>query len=294
MTATPQPQKKTKKTAPKAGRRRRRRHRPPRRSRPPRRPLSRPTPTRARPSSTTCSGRTPSERPRLLDRRQPGPHRRRHGAGDHRGDVPVLQRQRRPAVRAQLPAHARVAERRRTLVRGNEVRIGGARVGAVDSIKAKRLENDTSVALIGLKLERDVKPLPKDSTVIIRPKSALGLKYVEITRGRSDQGFEDGDTIPLVGVAPDPGRVRRVHEHVQRRHAHGDPGEPPAVRRRVRGPRREHQHRARRAARAAARHPAGGEEPGQPDGRTSGASSTSSATPRASSRPPPRRRPACS
>ena len=154
------------------------------------------------------------------------------------------------------------------LVRGNEVRIGGTRVGAVDSIKAKRLENDTSVALIGLKLERDVKPLPKDSTVIIRPKSALGLKYVEITRGRSDEGFEDGDTIPLVGVAPDPGRVRRVHEHVQRRHAHRDPGEPPGLRGRVRGPRREHQHRARRAARAAAGHPAGGEEPGQPDGRT--------------------------
>ena len=90
------------------------------------------------------------------------------------------------------------------LVRGNEVRIGGARVGAVDSIKAKRLENDTSVALIGLKLERDVKPLPKDSTVIIRPKSALGLKYVEITRGRSDQGFEDGDTIPLAASRPTP------------------------------------------------------------------------------------------
>ncbi len=90
------------------------------------------------------------------------------------------------------------------LVRGNEVRIGGTRVGAVDSIKAKRLENDTSVALIGLKLERGVKPLPKDSTVIIRPKSALGLKYVEITRGRSDQGFEDGDTIPLSASRPTP------------------------------------------------------------------------------------------
>ena len=90
------------------------------------------------------------------------------------------------------------------LVRGNEVRIGGTRVGAVDSIKAKRLENDTSVALIGVKLERSVKPLPKDSTVIIRPKSALGLKYVEITRGTSDQGFEDGDTIPLSASRPTP------------------------------------------------------------------------------------------
>ncbi|MDQ1711976.1 MAG: phospholipid/cholesterol/gamma-HCH transport system substrate-binding protein [Frankiaceae bacterium] len=88
------------------------------------------------------------------------------------------------------------------LVKGNEVRIGGTRVGAVDSITTKRLKNDTSVAVIGLKLERDVKPLPKDSTVIIRPKSALGLKYVQISRGRSKDGYEDGDTIPLSASKP--------------------------------------------------------------------------------------------
>src|SRR4051794_16653032 len=50
------------------------------------------------------------------------------------------------------------------LVKGNEVRIGGTRVGAVDTITTKRLQNGSSVALVGLKLERAVKPLPKDST----------------------------------------------------------------------------------------------------------------------------------
>ena len=90
------------------------------------------------------------------------------------------------------------------LVRGNEVRIGGTRVGAVDEITTRRLENGTSVAVIGLKLERAVAPLPKDSTVIIRPKSALGLKYVEITRGKSDEGYEDGDTIPVSASTPTP------------------------------------------------------------------------------------------
>jgi len=88
------------------------------------------------------------------------------------------------------------------LVVGNEVRIGGTRVGAVDSITTKRREDGTSVALIGLKLERAVDPLPKDSTVIIRPKSALGLKYVEVTRGTSDDGYADGDTIPLAASRP--------------------------------------------------------------------------------------------
>ena len=90
------------------------------------------------------------------------------------------------------------------LVKGNEVRIGGTRVGAVDTITTRRLEDGTSVAVIGLKLERTVAPLPKDSTVIIRPKSALGLKYVEITRGKSDDGYEDGDTIPVSASTPTP------------------------------------------------------------------------------------------
>src|SRR5687767_11706023 len=54
------------------------------------------------------------------------------------------------------------------LVKGNEVRIGGSRVGAVDSITTKRREDGSSVAVIGMKLERAVDPLPKDSTVVIR------------------------------------------------------------------------------------------------------------------------------
>ena len=88
------------------------------------------------------------------------------------------------------------------LVKGNEVRIGGARVGAVDTITTRRREDGSSVAVIGMKLERAVDPLPKDSTIIIRPKSALGLKYVEITRGTSDDGYADGDTIPVSASKP--------------------------------------------------------------------------------------------
>jgi len=90
------------------------------------------------------------------------------------------------------------------LVRGNEVRIGGTRVGAVDSIEVERRDDGTSIALLGLKLERSVDPLPTDSTILIRPRSALGLKYVEITRGTSDEGWADGDTIPLAQATPDP------------------------------------------------------------------------------------------
>jgi virulence factor Mce-like protein len=100
-------------------------------------------------------------------------------------------------LKAQTPSAA-------NLVRGNDVRIGGTRVGTVDSIDVERRRDGTSVAVLGLKLERSVKPLPKDTTVLIRPRSALGLKYVELTRGTSQEGFEDGDTIPLSSATPAP------------------------------------------------------------------------------------------
>jgi phospholipid/cholesterol/gamma-HCH transport system substrate-binding protein len=90
------------------------------------------------------------------------------------------------------------------LVRGNEVRIGGTRVGSVDTIEVKRQKDGTSIAVLGLKLEKTVAPLPQDSTVLVRPRSALGLKYVELTRGKSTEGFEDGATIPLAQATPAP------------------------------------------------------------------------------------------
>jgi virulence factor Mce-like protein len=101
------------------------------------------------------------------------------------------------ALKAQTPSAA-------NLVRGNDVRIGGTRVGSVDKIEVERQKDGTSIAVLGLKLERSVSPLPKDTTVLIRPRSALGLKYVELTRGTSDEGFEDGDTIPLASATPAP------------------------------------------------------------------------------------------
>jgi ABC-type transporter Mla subunit MlaD len=100
-------------------------------------------------------------------------------------------------LKVELPSAA-------NLVRGNEVRIGGSRVGTVDTIAAKRLDDGTSVAVLDLKMERDVSPLAKDSTVLVRPKSALGLKYVEITRGRSREGYRDGATIPVSAAKPAP------------------------------------------------------------------------------------------
>ena len=128
----------------------------------------------------------------------------------------------------------------------------------------ERQDDGTSVAVLGLKLERAVEPLPKDSTLIIRPRSALGLKYVELTRGTSDEGFDDGDTIPLAPGHARAGRVRRVPEHVRRATRAAAQENLRGLRRRARRPRPEHQPGDRRLPAAAARHPAGRAEPVEP------------------------------
>ena len=94
------------------------------------------------------------------------------------------------------------------LVPGNEVRIGGVRVGIVESIEPVAAEDGTYAAQLALKLDKSVEPLPEDSTVIIRSRSALGLKYVQITRGTSDEGYPAGSVLPLSAATPGAGRVR--------------------------------------------------------------------------------------
>ena len=91
-----------------------------------------------------------------------------------------------------------------SLVKGNEARIGGLRVGVVDKITPVQQDDGSVMAKLDLKLETRIKPLPVDSTIMIRPRSALGLKYIEITRGDSARGFPEGGTIPLESATPQP------------------------------------------------------------------------------------------
>src|SRR3954469_10988788 len=101
-------------------------------------------------------------------------------------------------VKAELPNGQK-------LVRGNEIRLGGFRVGVVSDIKpAVKTVNGKSVAIavVDMKLEKAVQPLPKDTQIGVRPRSALGLKYVDIVPGKSKQTLRPGDTIPLGQAKP--------------------------------------------------------------------------------------------
>src|SRR4051794_1346134 len=92
------------------------------------------------------------------------------------------------------------------LIQNNEVRIGGSRVGVVESVDIthvdrKELTNGTAGSLtptstntstnntccvaaeLNLKLDKSASPIPEDSVFRVRYKSSFGLKYLEITRG---------------------------------------------------------------------------------------------------------------
>jgi virulence factor Mce-like protein len=86
------------------------------------------------------------------------------------------------------------------LVPGNEVRIGGFRVGVVDTIKPATQVisgKTTPIAVINMKLDKTAEPVSLDTKLIVRSRSALGLKYVELTPGKSKQSFKAGGTMPL-------------------------------------------------------------------------------------------------
>jgi ABC-type transporter Mla subunit MlaD len=90
------------------------------------------------------------------------------------------------------------------LVKGNEVRIGGSRVGIVSSVKPVQTGNGGVAAELELHLDKGAEPIPADSTIIIRPKSPLGLKYLQIVPGSSSRGLQAGETIPLSAARPEP------------------------------------------------------------------------------------------
>jgi virulence factor Mce-like protein len=82
------------------------------------------------------------------------------------------------------------------LVPGNEVRSGGFRVGVVRDMAPVTLPGGRVGARLTLKLDRAFGAVPADSRVTVRPRSALGLKYVELQRGASKRMLRDGATLP--------------------------------------------------------------------------------------------------
>jgi virulence factor Mce-like protein len=84
------------------------------------------------------------------------------------------------------------------LVRGDEVRIGGARIGTVHAIEAvDRRGARPPFARVELNISKGEGPLPADTRVAVRPRSILGAKFIALTPGRSRRMLASGATLPL-------------------------------------------------------------------------------------------------
>jgi ABC-type transporter Mla subunit MlaD len=91
---------------------------------------------------------------------------------------------------AELPNGAEV-------VPGVEVREGGTRIGVVEDMKPERLDGGRTVAVLHLKLDQSAGPFPRDSRVIVRPRSPLALKIVQFERGDDGRALQDGERVPV-------------------------------------------------------------------------------------------------
>ena len=83
------------------------------------------------------------------------------------------------------------------LVVGNEVREGGFRIGLVSDLRPVELANGQVGAQLTLQLDKAYGKVPIDSTASIRPRSVLGLKYVDLEKGTSTKYFDDGGTMAI-------------------------------------------------------------------------------------------------
>jgi ABC-type transporter Mla subunit MlaD len=84
------------------------------------------------------------------------------------------------------------------LIKGNDVRIGGARVGIVANLKAQQdASTGRTVAIAEIKLQKSVEPLPADTQTTVLSRSSVGLKYLELIKGTSTASLRQDATIPI-------------------------------------------------------------------------------------------------
>jgi hypothetical protein len=88
------------------------------------------------------------------------------------------------------------------LVEGNEVRIGGKRVGVIERIVAVPRRGGPPVAELALALDLAAKPIRSDTKVTVRPRSTLGLKYVELQPGARGRDVPEGGRLALAQAQP--------------------------------------------------------------------------------------------
>src|ERR1700716_1265342 len=80
------------------------------------------------------------------------------------------------------------------LVEGSDVRIGGVPVGKVMAVTTTA---NGAMVTLGIEPHKGYDPVFTDGSVLIRPKSLLGEKYVDMQRGTSNVEIPDGGMLPM-------------------------------------------------------------------------------------------------
>ena len=94
--------------------------------------------------------------------------------------------------------HADVPDAAELVEANSDVRIGTARIGVVKDIQAMPAEDGRPpFARLTLGIDPGVGPVRSDTTVEVRPRSALGAKYVDLIPGSTGTFLAGGDTLPI-------------------------------------------------------------------------------------------------
>jgi virulence factor Mce-like protein len=84
------------------------------------------------------------------------------------------------------------------LQKSNQVKIAGTRVGVIDSVSARQDPRTGRVyAIASLKIEKSLEPLPADTRAVVQSVSTIGLKYLELEKGSSQQPLKADATLPV-------------------------------------------------------------------------------------------------
>lgn len=83
------------------------------------------------------------------------------------------------------------------LVKGDEARVGGARVGRVRAVRAEVAPDGRVLARVEVGLLAGQAPLPVDSAVSVDPVNLFGAKALTLVRGRSARTVPDGGTLAV-------------------------------------------------------------------------------------------------
>jgi virulence factor Mce-like protein len=96
------------------------------------------------------------------------------------------------------------------LVTGAEVRAGGTRVGQVSKIEPVPHSDRAPTARVTLALDKSLEPLRTSSKVVVRSRSALGLKYVELAAGATGHDLPAGSKLEIRQASPRPVELDQV------------------------------------------------------------------------------------